>query len=118
MAALEITSALLQIGPKAEIRADIRDWMTEGGPTWEPSPMHGSWLHIEELCFAFPQDPAARERILERLADAVERLVTDARAQLVEAAQTASDQTPTVMADWPSVLSDMAPGELVEIHGK
>lgn len=108
MASIEIASALINIEPKADIRADVHDWMTDGGPTWEPMAMHGSWLLIESLHFSLPLDPAARLALLERLADAVETLVTDARAQM----QTASDQTPTVMADWP------APGELMEIHGK
>jgi hypothetical protein len=80
MEALTIASALFAVGPKAEIRAEIRDWMTD----WEatPRPMHGAWLKIEDLTFSLPLDAADRLVVLDRLALAVEALTADChRAQ-------------------------------------
>jgi hypothetical protein len=82
MDAFKVTGIQLSIGPKAEITSAIRDWVTDSGPTWEGMPMHGTWLYIGDLTLALPQDPAARLAVLERLADAVETLVFDARGQL------------------------------------
>ena len=44
--------------------------------------------------------------------DAIQAALDEIRVNLPARLQTASDQVPTVMADWP------APGELMEIHGK
>ncbi len=86
MAAFEVTGIQLRIEPKAEITCDIRDWTTDPGPTWQGMSMHGTWLYIGELTLALPRDPVARLAVLERLADAVETLAADARAQVANEA--------------------------------
>ena len=56
-----------------------------------------------------------------RVIDALQAALDEIRADMdaaeqaaIKAAQTSSDQVPTVMADWPAG----PPGELMEIHGK
>lgn len=105
MGAFRVNGIQLSIEPKAAITSAIRDWVTDSGPTWEGRPIHGAWLYIGDLSLAFPQDPDARLAVLERLADAVETLVFDARALTLAPA-----------AGLP--IADMAPGELVEAFGK
>lgn len=46
--------------------------------------------------------------------NAIQVALDEIRADMDAAAQTASDQVPTVMADWPAG----PPGELVEVFGK
>lgn len=57
--------------------------------------------------------------------DALQAALDEIRADFDAAGQTADadadardENAKTAARDWPAVLSDMAPGELVEIHGK
>jgi hypothetical protein len=59
------------------------------------------------------------ERPWPSLTDLLDRWDSEREEEMrLAAIQDASDQVPTEMADWPSVLSDMAPGELLEVYGK
>lgn len=56
--------------------------------------------------------------------DALQAALDEIRADMDQAAQTADadadardENAKTAARDWPSVLSDMAPGEVMEIHG-